>query len=407
MAIARGNISHSVMDEIKSLFFSFFGTLDNVNKINEFEQEFAKYANRRFAHAYPFARTALYFTLKQLNLPKKSKIVLPSITIKAFIDVVLELDYEPVFVDSDPRTGFADLRHLENILQTRPQVLVLTYLFGIVPDLLEVKKLIEKYPVIIIEDFSQCLNGRSAGIKVGSLGDFAIYSCSAIKDIDTYGGGILFHDSEQIANIHYKFLSNLLPLSRRTLIKRVLLSFIRNILSRKVLFTMLTFPLIKLSLLFGSDRANKFVGNRPLEPITGLPKEWFMSYSSVQANMGLKALQVVKLTQEKRIQVGKKYENLDKNFLSLQSPKDSESVYWQYIVYPSNFEKFRKFLASRGIDCSQTSLVNVSNLKLYGWENTNFKALWMHEKAVYVPCYSRLNSRHVKRVSRALLDFRE
>ena len=407
MAIARGNISHTLFDELISLFYALLGKLGNEGKVKEFEENFAKFIGRKYAHAYPFARTALYYVLKELDLPAKSRIVFPSITIKAFIDVALHFEYEPIFVDSDPKTGFADLVHLEEILKTDPDVLILTYLFGIVPDLESVRILIERYPTIVIEDFSQCLNGEYSNIKVGKVGNYSIYSCSAIKDVDTFGGGVLFHDSEPAAKKHIKYLSELNPPLRMNLVKKIFLSIIRNVFSQKLFFSTLTFPVINTLTNLGSHRFNKFVGERSLTPIGDLPKEWFQYYTSVQARLGLRILQKVEYNVAKRREVGLAYDRLDKSLVSVKSPERSHSVYWQYIVYPNDFTIFRKFLASRGIDCSQTSLVNVSNLELYGWRNSSFTAKWIHEKAVYIPCYSRLSPTQVKKILKALIEFQE
>ena len=283
MSISRGRISHTLRDDFVSLKSAVFGTLQDEKTIVEFEKNFAKYVDREYCHAYPFARTALYFTLLQLNLPQKSVVLMPSIMIKAFIDVVLDLGLTPEFVDSDIESGFANLEHLETKLKEKPSVYVMTYLFGIVPDLSAVKNLLSKYPTFVIEDFSQCLNGEYNDIRVGKIGNVALYSSSAVKTVDTYGGGMLFHDSEELSKYHADQIQKLENPSRLFLFSKILNSLIKNLATRRLVFSLFTFPFLRLVQKLGSDKFDRFVGNRSNSPINSLPSEWFQRYTSVQA----------------------------------------------------------------------------------------------------------------------------
>lgn len=407
MAISRGRISHTLGDDFLSLKNALFGKLDDEKIILEFESSFAKYLGRQYCHAYPYARTALYFTLLQLNLPAKSVVLLPSITIKAFVDVVLDLGLTPEFVDSDIETGFADLEQLESKLKEKPSVYVMTYLFGIVPDLNAVKNLLTQYPTFVIEDFSQCLNGEYSDIRVGKIGDVALYSSSAVKTVDTYGGGLLFHDCKEFNEYHLGQIKKLQDPSRMFLLSKVLNSLIKNLATRRPVFSFVTFPLLKLLQKLGSNKFDRFVGNRSNSPIISLPSEWFQRYSSAQAILGLRRLPRVADMDKSRTKVGKTFSKLELDFPSLKSTEPARSVFWQYIVYPRDFKRFQSHLAKHGIDCSQSSLINISNLENYGWTNDSFKAKWLYEHAVYIPCYSDLQEKEITKISLALVNYRE
>jgi len=386
---------------------SIFGTLHDEKKVAELEKNFAKYIDRQYCHAYPFARTALYFTLLQLNLPKKSVVLLPSITIKAFIDVVLDLGMTPEFVDSDIESGFANLEHLETKLKEKPSVYVMTYLFGIVPNLNEVKNLLSKYPTFVIEDFSQCLNGEYDEIRVAKIGNVALYSSSAVKTVDTYGGGFLFHDSEDLSKYHVDQIKKLGDPSRSFLVSKIINSMVKNLATRRLLFSLFTFPIISLVQKLGSNKFDRFVGNRSDSPIRSLPSEWFQRYTSVQATLGLRRLSKVAEMDKSRIEIGEAFSKLGFDFPSLKSEKPARSVYWQYIVYPQDFKRFQRHLARYGIDCSQSSLINISNLKNYGWLNESFTAKWLYDHAVYIPCYPDLKVKELSKISAALVDYKD
>ena len=99
--IPRGSVNHKIKDEIKSLFKSFFYSLDSQQVVNKFEKKFASYNERKFCCAFPFARTAFYYSIKSLGIPKGSEIIMSPITIKPILDVVLELGLKPIFCDLD------------------------------------------------------------------------------------------------------------------------------------------------------------------------------------------------------------------------------------------------------------------------------------------------------------------
>ncbi|MGA0043463.1 MAG: DegT/DnrJ/EryC1/StrS family aminotransferase, partial [Ilumatobacteraceae bacterium] len=110
--ISRGRISHSLLSEIGWLLRAFGSTLSDGEKVVEAETAFAKYVGRERCVVFPFARTAIWATLRSLDLPKGSRILLPPLTIKPILDVVVHLGFEPIFVDLNPITACFDEEEL-------------------------------------------------------------------------------------------------------------------------------------------------------------------------------------------------------------------------------------------------------------------------------------------------------
>ena len=102
--IPRGTINHKISDEVKNLFNSFFCNLNSNETVERFEQKFAFYNKRKFCCAFPFARTAFYYSIKSLDIPKGSEIIMSPITIKPILDVILDLGLIPIFCDLDLNT---------------------------------------------------------------------------------------------------------------------------------------------------------------------------------------------------------------------------------------------------------------------------------------------------------------
>ena len=99
--VPRGSINHSLLDSIVFFLRSMVANLSDSQKITEFEDLFAANNDRRFCVSFPFARTAIYFALKAKNLPKGSEVIMPPISIKGILDVVVSLGLVPKYVDLD------------------------------------------------------------------------------------------------------------------------------------------------------------------------------------------------------------------------------------------------------------------------------------------------------------------
>ena len=196
LPISRGRISHTLFEDLVWLVRSVFSKINDSQTVTRFETTFAKYVGRKHCIVFPFARTGIHAVLKNLDLPEGSVVLMPPITIKPILDVVLDLKLVPVFVDIDQSTVCFSESAFTDALKSSPRVAILTYLFGIVPDVEALCKTLRNAGVFIIEDFSQCFNGKFRGDQIGSFGDVSVYSASSVKTLDTYGGGFVFTDDD-------------------------------------------------------------------------------------------------------------------------------------------------------------------------------------------------------------------
>ena len=132
--IPRGRVYHSLSKDILDMFRALFSKRD-LQKVSHFEKTIAEYMKSNHCIAFSFARTAFYFSLKAVNIPENSEIIMPPITIKPFLDVVLCLKLKPVFVDLDPDTLCYDCNQLEKAITKNTKAINITYLYGITPDM--------------------------------------------------------------------------------------------------------------------------------------------------------------------------------------------------------------------------------------------------------------------------------
>jgi len=402
--VPRGIVYHKLSDDIYSLAASLFARLNEDFYINEFENQFSQYIGCKHSLAFPFARTAIYYALKAKDFPPGSEILMPPITIKPILDIVLELKLKPVFVDIDPNTLCFDLDQLKKSNNSNTKAALFTYLFGMVPKLDDMTSYCKENDIFMIEDFSQCLNGKFDGKKVGGFGDVGIYSSSSIKTLDTYGGGLLVCNDDELYKQLHDSQSKLKPPSRIQLIRKIITNLIRNLATQRIIFHTLVFPLLRLASFFNPNSVQKHTGDRDKKMIKSLPDEWFTSYTSFQAKFGLKMLAKVEKEDKKRVS---NVEYLKNNALNVNYPKGikgADNVYWQFVAYFSSPKETLAYFHSKKIDTSTTSLAKISTLPSYPCQGITPNADKLYNNGFFIPAYPGLHQKDLKHIAQSLND---
>ena len=400
-------MSHTLRDDICVLFNSIFFNINKLKHIRDFESILAKRICQSECIVFPYARTAIYFTLKSAGLKSGDRILMPSITIKSILDVVLDLELKPVFVDSDLDTACMSIDSLrKSIREDKPKACLLTYLFGIMPEMEHIIYELKSNNIFIVEDFSQAFNASYQGQKAGSFGDVSIYSASSVKTFDTYGGGLAFTSNLNLSRSLKNYQATLMPPSRRLLISKVINSLIKNLVTSRFVFSFGLFQMLKTLNKKQNKKFDRFVGTRATNPINSLPREWFYSYSSTQARIGLKLLQRVDINDLSRINYAQDVLTKVTGIKLISGSKNSNSIFWQLIALPEDPQNFRKFLYTNGIDSAQTSLIEISQLAKYGIKSDTPKADYLHKHAVYLPCYSKLKQHERQHIIKTLNSYK-
>lgn len=391
--IARGIVYHKLSTDFVSLISCLYSPLENTKLVSRLEEEFASYIGRKNAIAFPFARTAIYYSLKTQNFPPGSEIIMPPITIKGILDAVLDLGLKPVFVDLDLDTFCFDINKLEQAVNNNTRSILITYLFGLIPNINDLLDISRTNNLFVIEDFSQALNGKFRNKKVGSFGDVGVYSSSSIKTLDTYGGGLLVCDNDQLKKKLLKYQSDLQSPSRMHLINKVLTDLIRNLATSRFLFHFLTFPFIKIMSSLKPESMIKHTGEREKKMLDSLPKHWFHKYTSFQAKLGLKLLGKVKASDQKRLKNAEFIKSNIKTKIFPPGASNTQNIYWQLIGLIDDPASFSKAMQKKGVDTSTSSLEKISTLTEYPFQGDTPNADYLYNHGLFVPCYPGLSSK--------------
>lgn len=162
-------------------------------KVEEFEAAFGKLINSTHFMMVDTGSNALYMAVRLLDLPPKSKIIVPSLTWVSCGHAVMLAGHIPVFVDVDPVTMNITKETIEQRLTPDVKAIMVVHYAGLPVDMDAIVKL----GLPIIEDAAHAPYSTYKGKACGTIGDIGIYSFNAVKNIATGdGGGIVCRDEE-------------------------------------------------------------------------------------------------------------------------------------------------------------------------------------------------------------------
>jgi len=112
------------------------------------------------------------------NLPKGTKVLVPIAGFPTTLNPILQVGFEPVFVDIELDTLNIDVEQAEKVLTLNPNIKIITFahVLGNPPNMNRVMELVKKHNLILLEDCCDALGSTYNGKPLGSFGLMA--SCS-------------------------------------------------------------------------------------------------------------------------------------------------------------------------------------------------------------------------------------
>jgi 8-amino-3,8-dideoxy-alpha-D-manno-octulosonate transaminase len=157
-------------------------------KVQRFEDDFAKYMGTRFALGVTSGTAALDCAMAGLDIGPGDEVIVPAYTWWSDYTCVVHAGALPVFADID-RTFNLDPKDFERKITPRTKAVIAVHLLGGLCDLDPILEIARQHKIAVLEDAAQCVGGSYHGKKLGSLGDVGIYSFQINKMITSGEGG--------------------------------------------------------------------------------------------------------------------------------------------------------------------------------------------------------------------------
>lgn len=179
------------------------------SQVAELEKELAQYVGTKHCITCANGTDALSMAMMAWGIGKGDAVFVPDFTFFASGEIVSHCGATPVFVDVDKDTYNVCPEALEKAVKTvlreeklRPRVIIAVDLFGLPADLKRLKKIAEKYGLLLLEDGAQGFGGKIGDKRACSFGDISTTSFFPAKPLGCYGdGGAIFTDNDEWASL--------------------------------------------------------------------------------------------------------------------------------------------------------------------------------------------------------------
>lgn len=173
---------------------------------NEFEEELAKYIGVKHVIGCSDGTAALQLIYMAYGIGRGDAVFCPDMTFVASVEPACLLGAEPIFCDIDSKTYNIAVDSLERQINAvikegrlTPKAVVAVDFIGNPADYSAIRKVTQKYNLLLIEDAAQGTGASVNGIKCGALGDIAATSFFPSKPLGCYGdGGAVYTNDDEM-----------------------------------------------------------------------------------------------------------------------------------------------------------------------------------------------------------------
>ena len=152
----------------------------NGQQVKELERELADYVGVKHCITCANGTDALTMAMMAWDIKEGDAVFVPDFTFFSSGEIVAHAGAAPVFVDVDLDTFNISeeslIVQIENVIKEgklRPRAIVAVDLFGLPADFSALKKIADKYDLLLLEDGAQGFGGSIDGKKACSFGDIS------------------------------------------------------------------------------------------------------------------------------------------------------------------------------------------------------------------------------------------
>ena len=377
------------------------GELVRGPQIQEFEDWFSRLMGGGYSISASYGRMAFYYILKALELPAGSEVIFPALTFWVGPEIARTLGLKPVFVDIDPDTFNMDPSLLQTAVSSATRAIVPTHLYGLPCDMDPILSVARRHNLRVIEDCAHALGATYHARPVGTFGDASLFSFQTLKPLNTYGGGMAWIRSCDLAR-RVKTLAAAEPWpDERRVMNRLRVGRLQRIFTRPRVFSCSAFPILWAASFFKA-RPDVYLWEsiRPLNP---LPASYTERYSNVQAALGLAGSARLNQDTQANQAHARIMEEMLGDLPGVRVPKvpaGCSHVYYQQCIYVPDRDELVRRCIRAGIDV-ETLHVDVCPRihQLFGQLQTTFARAERAAQTIQIPIYASLSDPQVRRIA--------
>ena len=157
--------------------------------VDSFEQKISKLFSKKFGLMVNSGSSALTLALKVMDFKKDSEIIAPCLNFGTGVSSIMLSNLKPIFVDCEIETLQIDIDKIEEKITKKTKALLIPNLIGNLPDWAKIRRLANKYKLMVIEDSADTLGATINNKPSGRFSDISITSFYGSHIISCAGNG--------------------------------------------------------------------------------------------------------------------------------------------------------------------------------------------------------------------------
>ncbi|HJG27947.1 MAG TPA: UDP-4-amino-4,6-dideoxy-N-acetyl-beta-L-altrosamine transaminase [Subdoligranulum variabile] len=167
-------------------------------KVDEFEQELARYTGAKYAVAVSNGTAALHCACLAAGIGPGDEVITTPLTFAASANCALYCGARPVFADVDPHTYNIDPASVRAHITDKTKAIVAVDFTGQAVRHEELWAICDEFGLVFIEDAAHAIATKYKGQQVGSLADLTCFSFHPVKTITGGEGGAVTTNDEAL-----------------------------------------------------------------------------------------------------------------------------------------------------------------------------------------------------------------
>lgn len=168
-------------------------------KLIEFEREFAKSTNSKYAIGVSNATSALQLSLICSGIKKGDEVIIPNLTFVATASSVILAGATPVLADVEDDTLNISINSIQKNITKKTRAIIPVHLAGMPCNMKKIIEISKKNDLKIIEDCAHAIGSKIGKKHVGTFGDAGCFSFYPTKNITTIEGGMIITNCKKLA----------------------------------------------------------------------------------------------------------------------------------------------------------------------------------------------------------------
>ena len=159
------------------------------NYSRKFEREIAKLFSKEHCLYVNSGSSALFIGVEAFNFPDGSEVITPALTFSTSVGSLVKNKLVPVFVDVEPLSYNIDVSQIEAQITEKTVAILAPNLMGNLCDWPAIRKIADKFKLIVIEDSADTLGATIGKNTSGFYSDMSITSFYGSHIINCAGNG--------------------------------------------------------------------------------------------------------------------------------------------------------------------------------------------------------------------------